>query len=204
MRTRSWWMSARTGGELLWMRATICGITASHVSMDTCPKPSMSAASTSGAAPWLNHRVSRRRISCCGVHPCVSGARTAERDTPEETRDGGRHVSRRRRGRNLRVVLHRRGVEERPVVPSLRPLATRVRRGTKRAENVRESRVVHIVRESPTPLAELEKRARHEFRRRRGPCPRAPRRTSPCERENIRSRGQSGEKDETSVGGGVK
>ena len=59
-------MSARTGGELLWMRATICGITASHVSMDTCPKPSMSAASTSGAAPWLNHRVSRRRISCRG------------------------------------------------------------------------------------------------------------------------------------------
>ena len=32
--------------------------------MLTCPNPSTSAASTSGAAPWLNHSVNRRSMSC--------------------------------------------------------------------------------------------------------------------------------------------
>eukprot|EP00959_Pyramimonas_sp_CCMP1952_P260694 5450823-Pyramimonas_sp.AAC.1 len=42
----------------------ICGMTTSQVSMDTCWKPSSSARSTSAAAPWLNHSVSSRRMSC--------------------------------------------------------------------------------------------------------------------------------------------
>ena len=41
-----------------------CGMTTSQVSMETCPKPSSSALSTSGAEPWVNHSVSRRRMSC--------------------------------------------------------------------------------------------------------------------------------------------
>ena len=39
-------------------------MTTSQVSMETRPKPSSSAFSTSGAAPWLNQSVSRRRMSC--------------------------------------------------------------------------------------------------------------------------------------------
>ena len=43
--------------------ATICGITASHVSMLTCPNPSTRLLPP-GAAPWLNHSVNNRRMSC--------------------------------------------------------------------------------------------------------------------------------------------
>jgi hypothetical protein len=53
-----------TCGLLVWMRAMICGITTSQVSMLTRPKPSCSAASTSGAEPHVNHSVSNRRMSC--------------------------------------------------------------------------------------------------------------------------------------------
>lgn len=41
-----------------------CGMTTSQVSMETRLKPSCSAASTSAAAPWLNHSVRMRRMSC--------------------------------------------------------------------------------------------------------------------------------------------
>lgn len=40
------------------------GMTTSHVSMVTRLKPSRRAASTSGAAPWLNQSVRIRRMSC--------------------------------------------------------------------------------------------------------------------------------------------
>jgi hypothetical protein len=63
MRMSSEWMRLRTGADGEWMRAMICGITTSHVSMLTCWKPSSSARSTSAAAPWLNHSVSSRRMS---------------------------------------------------------------------------------------------------------------------------------------------
>jgi hypothetical protein len=39
-------------------------MTTSQVSMETREKPSCSAASTSAAAPWLNHSVRMRRMSC--------------------------------------------------------------------------------------------------------------------------------------------
>ena len=48
-----------------------CGITTSHVSMATREKPSCSAASTVPCAPWLNHSVSRRRMSWVCACDCV-------------------------------------------------------------------------------------------------------------------------------------
>jgi hypothetical protein len=47
------------------MRAMICGMTLSHVSMDSWLKPSSIAATTSHLFPYLNHRVRSLRISCC-------------------------------------------------------------------------------------------------------------------------------------------
>ena len=76
-RTSSEWMRWRTGSELLWMRATIWGMTASQVSIDTWLNPYCSAASTSGAAPCANHRVNRRKMSCRCVPP-LERSRLAE------------------------------------------------------------------------------------------------------------------------------
>ena len=54
----------RTSGVGLWMRAMTCGMTASQVSTAMASTPSRTAASTSGDGPYLNHSVSRRRMSC--------------------------------------------------------------------------------------------------------------------------------------------
>eukprot|EP00982_Pelagococcus_subviridis_P015984 31441-Pelagococcus_subviridis.AAC.8 len=89
--------------------------------------------------------------------------RASERDGSKEAGDGRRHVSRRRLRRVLRVVLHRRGVEQRPVMPRLGPRRARVRRGSERGEDVVERGVVHVLGEGPPHLAEFEKRARDEF-----------------------------------------
>lgn len=40
------------------------GMTTSQVSIETCPKPSFNACSTSGELPWLNHKVRSLRMSC--------------------------------------------------------------------------------------------------------------------------------------------
>ena len=52
---------AGRGRASLWLT---WGMTTSQVSMETWPKPSSRARSTSGAEPWVNHSVSRRRMSC--------------------------------------------------------------------------------------------------------------------------------------------
>ena len=46
------------------IRATICGITCSHVSMGTSLKPRCRLVATLGSSPYSNHTVSRRRMSC--------------------------------------------------------------------------------------------------------------------------------------------
>lgn len=48
---------------LVWMRAMIWGMTASHVSIETSPKPSCSASSTSGAEPLSNRWALHREIA---------------------------------------------------------------------------------------------------------------------------------------------
>mmetsp|Transcript_12159 Transcript_12159/g.42144 ORF Transcript_12159/g.42144 Transcript_12159/m.42144 type:complete len:269 (+) Transcript_12159:1360-2166(+) len=94
------------------------------------------------------------------------GCGAAERDGAEEAADGGRHVAHRCRAARPRVVGHRRRVEQRPVVPRLRPLAVRLRRHPHRRQNIRHRGVVQRPRERPAPLPELEQRPRHQLRRR--------------------------------------
>ena len=53
----------RTAAIGLWMRAMICGVTSSHVSIGIVSKPCCTASSTAGLAPYLNHIVSRRNVS---------------------------------------------------------------------------------------------------------------------------------------------
>ena len=106
--------------------------------------------------------------------------RAAQSDGPEKTGNRGSDVTQTRRSRTrvLGVVLHRRRVEQSPVVPSLGPLATRVRRGPKRRQHVRHRPVVHVLRDRPAPLTELQKRASDQFRGRRGARPERSRRRS--------------------------
>lgn len=89
--------------------------------------------------------------------------RATQGDAPEEAADRGRNVARRRGGLHLCVVLHRRGVEQRPMVPPLRPLSAGVRRRAEGGEHVGERRVCQIIRHPPSPQAQLQERTRHEF-----------------------------------------
>mmetsp|Transcript_3128 Transcript_3128/g.11675 ORF Transcript_3128/g.11675 Transcript_3128/m.11675 type:complete len:215 (-) Transcript_3128:6031-6675(-) len=61
-------------------------------------------------------------------------------------------------------MLHRRRVEQRPVVPRLGPAVARVRGGPERREDIRQRGVVHIVGDGPPPLAQPEKRPGDEFK----------------------------------------
>jgi hypothetical protein len=57
-----------------------CGITGNHVSIFTIEKPDAIAWDISSWAPYLNHRVSRRRVSC----KASSFRRLMERKKPME------------------------------------------------------------------------------------------------------------------------
>mmetsp|Transcript_35555 Transcript_35555/g.93374 ORF Transcript_35555/g.93374 Transcript_35555/m.93374 type:complete len:281 (+) Transcript_35555:689-1531(+) len=56
--------AARMVGLGLWMRAMICGVTESHVSMGVMVRPLAMALSTRMSPPCWNQRVSSRRMSC--------------------------------------------------------------------------------------------------------------------------------------------
>ena len=88
----------------------------------------------------------------------------SERDGPKKAGDGRRDVPVGQRRRDPLVMLHRRRVEQRPVVPRLGPAVARVRGGPERREDVRQRGVVHVVGDGPTPLAQPEKRPGDEFR----------------------------------------
>ena len=69
----------RTNGLGAWMRAMICGVTSSHVSIGIASKPFCTASVTWGLPPYLNHIVSSRSVSCSAR----SRPRAIERTKPE-------------------------------------------------------------------------------------------------------------------------
>ena len=87
--------SSRISPEGVWIRAMSCGITSSHVLMCTSANPSSRASFTSRRAPYLNHSVRMRRMSCSTFSlPLVDRFRETDRKNP---RTAGTRCARTRR-----------------------------------------------------------------------------------------------------------